>query len=129
DRHVPVVSASVDRPCFLVPAHDGTALEASRKLNLAPIPVLDLEGVVTAAGPLEGMTRFAAREAAAAHLQAEGLVASRRPVAERVGRCRRCGSVLVPRLGRHWFLSMADLEVAVADAVRQGDLVVVPQAA
>src|SRR5207249_2936363 len=37
---------------------------------------------------------------------------------ESVKRCRLCGTVLVPRLGRHWFLATADLEIAVADKLR-----------
>jgi valyl-tRNA synthetase len=37
--------------------------------------------------------------------------------------------VLVPRLGRHWFLAMADLEVAAADAVRDAPLSFSPSSA
>jgi valyl-tRNA synthetase len=37
--------------------------------------------------------------------------------------------VLVPRLGRHWFLPMTDLEVLAADAVRQGVITVAPATA
>jgi hypothetical protein len=33
---------------------------------------------------------------------------------------------VVPRLGRHWFLRAADLEVAAADAVRHGDVTFSP---
>jgi valyl-tRNA synthetase len=37
--------------------------------------------------------------------------------------------VLVPRLGRHWFLPFSDLEVAAADAARHGSFTLAPPAA
>jgi valyl-tRNA synthetase len=55
-----------------------------------------------------------------AALEATGAVAGRYDVVEHTARCGRCGTVLVPSLGRHWFLPMADLEVAAADAAREG---------
>ena len=60
---------------------------------------------------------------------AEGVVEAVDEVDEPVARCRRCGTIVVPRLGRHWFLPMADLEVLAADAVRQGVISVAPAAA
>src|SRR5205814_9243038 len=85
---------------------------------LTPVSGLDGDGVVCAEGPLEGLPRYAARAAATKLLEDEEVVIGSEARVERVARCRRCGSVLVPRLGRHWFLAMADLEGAAADAVR-----------
>jgi valyl-tRNA synthetase len=130
-RTVPIV-ADVDterdapaRP--LVPAHDADAFEIARRLGLVPIDVLDADAVATAA-PVEGLARYAARAAMTDLLAAEGAIVERRDATERVARCRRCGTVVLARLGRHWFLDAADLENAAADAVR-GDITFSPSTA
>jgi valyl-tRNA synthetase len=116
---VPVVAADVSEPTVLVPAHDQVAWSLARPLGLAPIEVLDGDGVVRIAGPLEGLARFAAREQAAVLLAADlGALAVPEQATEISRRCRRCRTVVVPRLGRHWMLAMADCEVAAADIVR-----------
>jgi valyl-tRNA synthetase len=126
DRQVPVVGALVDAPVPLVPAHDGTAHELALVHGLVAIPVLDDDGVVLGDGPLAGLGRYAARAAARELLDAEGVLVGVEPAVEEVWRCRCCGSVVVPRLGRHWFLRMGELEVASADAVRHGDVAFTP---
>nr|MDQ3757706.1 class I tRNA ligase family protein [Actinomycetota bacterium] len=78
---------------------------------------------------LSGLARYAARAAARELLALEEAVVSTRPVAEAAARCRRCRTVLVPRLGAHWFLSTAALEVAAADAVREGAITFSPAGA
>ncbi len=126
-RAVPVITDE-DRAeaAFVTPAHDGADLELARRHGLAPIMVLDGAGTVVEPGPLEGQGRYAARATAIDLLAAEGAIGTARTVEESVLRCRRCGTVLVPRLGRHWFLPMADLEVLAADAVRQDVVSVLP---
>lgn len=125
-KDVPVViDPAVEAPRVVVPAHD--AVDAG--LGLAPIEVLDGEAVVSAGGPLHGLARYAARLAARELLAADDVIVGVRPVAEAAARCRRCSTVLVPRLGPHWFLPMADLEVAAADAVREGVVTFSPAAA
>ena len=126
---VPVIAeAGCTTAELVVPAHDTVAFETARRVGLAPIEVLDREGTVVAPGPLEGLARYAARSAAVSALEAAGVVAARYGVVERAARCGRCGTVLVPRLGRHWFLPMADLEVAAADAAREGRIAFAPVA-
>lgn len=129
-RAVPLIAdGERDAPAMVIPAHDPHDLETARRYGLSPITVLDLEGTVVAPGPLEGLGRYAARAAAADLLSGEGVIEATAEVDEAVARCRRCGTVVVPRLGRHWFLPMADLEVLAADAVRQGAIVVTPGSA
>jgi valyl-tRNA synthetase len=124
-RDVPVIAADdVDMPWFVVPAHGIGALAFARQHNLVPVPVLDRAGVVVAEGPLSGLARYAARAAAADLLQAEGVVVAQLERSADQLRCGRCATSLVPVLGWHWFLRTADLEVAAADAVRDGALVI-----
>ena len=127
---VPVVAdAGCTSAEVVVPAHDGIAFDLARRIGLMPVEVLDREGTVVAAGPLDGLARYAARAAAAAVLEGSGLIVARKSVAEHAARCGRCGTVLVPRLGRHWFLAMEDLEVGAADAAREGLITFAPLAA
>lgn len=120
---------SVDHPQAVVAGHDAEAFEVARRLGLPAVAVLDGEAVVTVAGPLFGLGRYAARAAALELLAAEDDIIERVASVEACGRCRRCGTVVVPRLGWHWFLPMADLEGAAADAVREGEVDFAPPAA
>ncbi|HVM06698.1 MAG TPA: class I tRNA ligase family protein [Acidimicrobiales bacterium] len=127
---VPVVAdPTAVQPLLLVPAHDASDLERARRSGLAPVVAVDATGTVRAPGPLDGLARHAARAAAARLIAAEGVVAAVEPASEPVARCAACRTVLVAVLGRHWFLAVADLETAAADAVREGALVVSPPAA
>jgi valyl-tRNA synthetase len=130
DRHVPVVAGDTDGPVILVPAHDQAAWGLARQFGLTPIEVLDADGIVRVAGPLDGLARFAAREQAAALLVADLGTRAEPEQTTIVSRCcRRCRTMVVPRLGRHWMLAMADFEVAVADIVRDGQVTFHPAAA
>ena len=114
-----VVDGGATGPELVVPSHDPIGLELARRVGLPPVDVLDAEGIVRTPGPLEGLPRFAARAAARDLLEASGAVVGTRPETEAAPRCRRCLTVVVPRRGRHWFLPMADMEVAAADVIRQ----------
>lgn len=124
-----VADPSVDEPTLVVPAHDGAALDLARRQGWLPVLVVDSSGVVRAPGPLYGLARYAARAAARQLLAAEGAVVAVEAGRERAARCPACTTVLVPKLGRHWFLARADLETAAADAVRDGLVDVAPAAA
>jgi valyl-tRNA synthetase len=123
DREVPVLVAPLHgsaAPGIVVAAHDEEAHELAQANGLAGVTVLDADGAVVCEGPLQGLGRYAARQAAKALLDAEGVLVHAEPATEEVLRCRCCGSVLVPQLGRQWFLRSTELEVAAADAVRHG---------
>ncbi|HVM10251.1 MAG TPA: class I tRNA ligase family protein [Acidimicrobiales bacterium] len=129
EREVPVVEEpGCVEPRLLVPAHDASAFELAELHGFVPIRVLGRDGVVRGEGPLAGLSRFAARRAATALLQAEGAVVDTIDGTESVDRCRHCGSVAVPVLGWHWLLRVAQLEVAAADAIRHGSVSFVPAA-
>lgn len=124
-----VVDVDATEARVVVPAHDQADAELARRLGLGVVEVLDGEGTVRAGGALHGLGRYAARAAAVEHLTTDQKVGGSRPHAEAAARCRRCRTVLVPRLGAHWFLAMGDLEVAAADAVREGSLTFAPAGA
>lgn len=124
-----VVGDDVAEARLVFPAHDADDLDLARRMGAPTINVLDRDGTVVADGPLQGLGRFAARQAAAKVLTDDGVVADVTETAEPGSRCRRCGTVLVPHLGPHWFLPMAEIEIAAADAVRDGLVDVIPATA
>lgn len=130
DRRVPVLEDSAAPAVrFVVAAHDLQAHDLVVRAGLPMVPVIDGAGVVIAAGPLEGLGRYAARAAARQLLAAEGVLRDAQPVVEQVGRCGCCGSVVVPYLGWHWFLRSGELETAAGDAVRDGEVTFLPAGA
>lgn len=124
-RDVPVIADdATEAPWLVVPAHEVRALDFARRHNLQALPVLDRAGVVMIEGPLSGLARFAARAAATDVIAAEGVVIEQIDDSVEDRRCGRCATTLVPVLGSHWFLRVAELEVAAADALREGAFVI-----
>lgn len=119
DRVVPAV---VDREAasarFVVPGHVATDVAFAAGHRLAAIEVYGLDGTVLT-GPQSGQRRYAARAAARRALEEADLVVGVEAGSETVGRCERCGTVLAPHLGEHWFLDVAALERAAADVLRE----------
>ncbi|MDP1795580.1 MAG: class I tRNA ligase family protein [Acidimicrobiales bacterium] len=121
---VPVIADDATLAPWLVTAgHNAVALDFARHHNLVPITVLDRTGAVALEGPLTGLARFAARAAASDLVAAEGAVREQTDDAVDQLRCGRCATTLVPLLGWHWFLRTRELEVAAADALREGAFV------
>ena len=126
-REVPVLAdESVDEPTLAVPAHDGAAFELARRHGLVAIPVVGPTGAVAEPGPLAGVARYGARRAARQLLEAEGALVGAAEEAEEAGRCPACSTVVVPLLGRHWFLAGGELVEAAADAIADGRVAVHP---
>ena len=123
DVTVPVV---VDqrrrRPRPVVPAHLPDDFELSRRVGLVPVEVVDGEGVVRTSGPLDGMSRYAARAAARDLLAGAGILGPSRPIGVSERRCLRCGTLVVARLGQRWTLDFRALAEPVAELVRSGML-------
>ncbi|HXZ66389.1 MAG TPA: valine--tRNA ligase [Streptosporangiaceae bacterium] len=132
-RWIPVVADPHVDPEFgtgavkVTPAHDPDDFEIGRRHGLPSLVVMDERGVITAAGPFEGLDRFEARPAVLAALRAEGRVAAeRRPYLHAVGHCSRCGTTVEPRLSLQWFVKVAPLAKAAGDAVRDGRVQIYP---
>lgn len=121
DREVAIIAGDAfTRPSLIVAGHDAEGHAFATAHGLVPVGVLDDEGVVRLEGPLDGLGRYAARAAARSLLESEGVIIGTEDATEEVWRCGCCGTILVPQLRRNWFLRSGDLEVAAADAVRNG---------
>jgi valyl-tRNA synthetase len=111
----------------VTPAHDPNDFEIGRRHELPSLVVMDERGVITAAGPFQGLDRFEARPAVLAALRAEGrIIAERRPYLHAVGHCSRCGTTVEPRLSLQWFVKVEPLAKAAGDAVRDGRVQIYP---
>ena len=133
-RRIPVVADPHVDPEFgtgavkVTPAHDPDDFEIGRRHDLPSLGIMDERGVITAAGPFQGLDRFEARPAVLAALRAEGrVVAERRPYLHAVGHCSRCGTTVEPRLSLQWFVKVGPLAKAAGDAVRDGRVRIYPQ--
>ncbi|MGW4110078.1 valine--tRNA ligase [Actinosynnema sp. NPDC004786] len=133
-RHVPIVADEHVDPAFgtgavkVTPAHDPNDFEIGRRHDLPALTVMDGRGVITAHGPFEGLDRFEARPAVVAALREQGrIVAEKRPYKHSVGHCSRCDTVIEPRLSMQWWVKVAPLAEAAAEAVRDGRTTIHPQ--
>ncbi|MFY1698693.1 MULTISPECIES: valine--tRNA ligase [unclassified Solwaraspora] len=126
-RRIPIVADAHVDPAFgtgavkVTPAHDPNDFEIGQRHQLPSLTILDERGVVTAAGPFQGLDRFEARPAIVAALRADGrIVAEKRPYVHAVGHCSRCRTTVEPRLSLQWFVDTGPLAKAAGDAVRDG---------
>jgi valyl-tRNA synthetase len=132
-RVIPIVADAHVDPGFgsgavkVTPAHDPNDFEIGRRHDLPVLTVMDERGVITAAGPFEGLDRFEARPAIVQALREEGrIVRETRPYVHAVGHCSRCSTTVEPRLSLQWFVSVAPLAKAAGDAVRDGRVRISP---
>ena len=132
-RRIPVVADPHVDPEFgtgavkVTPAHDPDDFEIGRRHDLPSLTIMDERGVITAAGPFEGLDRFEARPAVLAALREQGRVEKEtRPYLHAVGHCDRCGTTVEPRLSLQWFVKVGPLAKAAGDAVRDGRVRIYP---
>ncbi len=136
NREIPIVADEHVDPAFgtgavkVTPAHDPNDFEIGARHNLANIAILDSDAkVINTNSAFDGLDRFAARKAVVAALRAEGrIVAEKRPYLHAVGHCSRCDSTVEPRLSEQWFVKVAPMAKAAADAVRSGEVIIEPEA-
>jgi valyl-tRNA synthetase len=126
-RAIPIVADAHVDPAFgtgavkVTPAHDPNDFEIGRRHDLPGVPIMDERGVITAAGPFQGLDRLEARPAIVAALREAGrIVREVRPYLHAVGHCSRCGTTVEPRQSLQWFVRVAPLAKAAGDAVRDG---------
>ncbi|MBC7340285.1 MAG: valine--tRNA ligase [Firmicutes bacterium] len=134
DRPVPVVADRAVDPAFgtgavkITPAHDADDFEVACRHGLPAIAVIDADGNMTEeAGRYAGMTREECRRAILDDLRAAGLIEKEETHAMALGHCYRCDTVVEPLLSRQWFVRMKPLAEPAMEAVKTGDIVIVPE--
>ncbi|TAM52750.1 MAG: valine--tRNA ligase [Acidobacteria bacterium] len=134
DRTFPVIAdAALVDPAFgtgavkVTPAHDPNDFATGERHGLAKINILTEEGKVNEnGGPFAGLERFAARKAVLAALAEKGLRRGDKTHRHAVGHCQRCDTVVEPYLSMQWFCSMRGMAAGALDAVRSGEVSLVP---
>jgi valyl-tRNA synthetase len=134
ERPITIVADDAVRPEFgtgavkVTPAHDPTDYEIGMRHGLAQINVLTETGHMNAAaGPYEGLERFAARDATVADFEREGLLVKVEDYTHTIGHCQRCDTVVEPMISTQWFVRARPLAEMAIRAVESGEMRIVPE--
>ena len=136
NRMIPIIADELVEPDFgtgavkVTAAHDPNDFEMAMRHNVPFVVIMNEHGVMSGTGTeFDGMDRFDARVAVVAKLKQMGRVVSeKRPYIHAVGHCSRCDITVEPRLSKQWFVKVAPLAKASADAVRNGEVKIEPEA-
>jgi valyl-tRNA synthetase len=134
DRMIPIITDEAVDPEFgtgavkVTAAHDPNDFEIATRHNVEFVIIMDEHAVMRNTGTkFDGMDRFDARKAVVEELRKMGRVVSeKRPYVHAVGHCQRCDTTVEPRLSKQWFVKVAPLAKAAADAVRDGKVKISP---
>ena len=136
NRMIPIIADELVDPDFgtgavkVTAAHDPNDFEMAVRHNVPFVVIMNEHGVMAGTGTeFDGMDRFDARVAVVAKLRELGrIVAEKRPYMHAVGHCSRCDTTIEPRLSKQWFVKVAPMAKASADAVRNGEVKIEPEA-
>jgi valyl-tRNA synthetase len=133
-RSIPVVGDEAVETEFgtgalkVTPSHDPTDFEIGERHGLESINIMNLDGSLNEhAGPFAGQDRFVARKAVVERLEQDGLLIEVEPYRHSVGHCDRSGDVVEPLVSRQWFVKTDELAAPALNAVRTGDIKIVPE--
>uniref|UniRef100_A0A0N4Z0P1 Valine--tRNA ligase, mitochondrial n=1 Tax=Parastrongyloides trichosuri TaxID=131310 RepID=A0A0N4Z0P1_PARTI len=111
----------------ITPAHDPTDYEVGVRHKLPMINILNDEGEMNEeCGKFSGMKRFDARKAVMEELEKLGLLKEVRDNPMVVPICSRSKDVIEPRLKSQWFVKCSDMAKKAIDAVKNGELKLIP---
>ena len=136
NRMIPIIADELVEQDFgtgavkVTAAHDPNDFEMAVRHSVPFVVIMNEHGVMDGTGTeFDGMDRFEARVAVVAKLKEMGRVVSeKRPYIHAVGHCSRCDTTVEPRLSKQWFVKVAPLAKASADAVRSGEVKIEPEA-
>ena len=133
-RAIPVIADEyVDREfgtgaLKITPGHDPNDYEIGLRHDLPIINIMNKDATINEeGGPYHDMDRFAAREKLWADMEAAGLVLKTAPHTLRVPRSQRGGEIIEPIVSTQWFVKMEPLAKPAIEAVRNGDIKIVPE--
>ncbi|MBQ7925784.1 MAG: valine--tRNA ligase [Lachnospiraceae bacterium] len=134
NRVIPIVTDTyVDREfgtgvVKITPAHDPNDFEVGKRHDLPIINVMNDDATVNKnGGKFQGMERYEARKAIVAELDAMGLLVKIEDHAHNVGTHDRCKTTIEPMVKEQWFVKMEELIKPAAEAVRKGEIELIPE--
>ncbi|MBQ6574574.1 MAG: valine--tRNA ligase, partial [Lachnospiraceae bacterium] len=111
----------------ITPGHDPNDFEVGKRHDLPIVNVMNDDGTINEnGGKYEGMTDLDARAAIVEELKQKGLLVKIEDYAHNVGTHDRCGATIQPLVKQQWFVRMDDLIKPAQEAVKNGDIRLVP---
>ncbi len=133
-RTIPVIQDTyVDREfgtgaLKITPGHDPADYEIGQRHGLPIVNVLNTDATMNdQAGPYAGLDRFECRKKLWSDMQAAGLTIKTEPYTMQVPRSQRGGEIVEPMVSTQWFVKMKPLAEPALEAVRRGDIRIVPE--
>ncbi len=112
----------------ITPGHDPNDYAIAQRHNLPIISMLDKEAKVNEnGGRYQGQDRIVARKNIWADMQAANLVLKTEPYTTTIPRSQRGGEIVEPMISEQWFVRMESLANKGLDAVRSGQIKIVPE--
>lgn len=112
----------------VTPAHDFNDYECALRHNLEMRNIMNDDGTMNdVCGAHSNLDRFEARNRVIQTLDKDGLFIGKERKVMRVATCSRSGDIIEPLLKPQWFLNCSEMAKNAADAVRRGELVIVPE--
>jgi valyl-tRNA synthetase len=114
----------------VTPSHDKNDYEAGLRNSLPQMQVIDETGRMTdaAGAAYKGLDRFEARKKILQQLQSEGFLKEAKDYVNSVGVHGKCDTDIEPMISRQWFVKIEPLAKPAIEAVRNGDVQILPQA-
>ncbi len=111
----------------ITPAHDPNDFEVGKRKNLPVINIMNDDATINEnGGKFKGMDRMAARDAIVKELDEMGLLVRIEDYTHDVGTHDRCHTTIEPLVKQQWFVKMDELIKPAAEAVRNGDIKLIP---
>jgi valyl-tRNA synthetase len=112
----------------ITPGHDPNDYQIGQKHGLEIISVLDTNARVNEnGGPYQGQDRFECRKNIWEDMFNTGLVIKEEDYMLNIPRSQRGGEVIEPMISNQWFLRMESLAKPALEAVRSGQIIIVPE--
>ena len=112
----------------ITPAHDPNDFEVGKRHNLPEVNIMNDDATINAnGGKYEGLDRYEARKQIVEELEKEGLLVKIEDYSHNVGTHDRCGTTIEPLIKKQWFVKMDELIKPAAEAVKNGDLKLIPE--
>ena len=111
----------------ITPGHDPNDFEVGKRHDLPIVNIMNDDATINEnGGKYAGMDRYEAREAIVKELTELGLFVSIEDHSHNVGTHDRCHTTVEPLVKQQWFVKMDELIKPAAQAVKNGDIRLVP---
>ncbi|CAM8976433.1 unnamed protein product [Rhodiola kirilowii] len=130
-RHVPIIADKYVDKDFgtgvlkISPGHDHNDYLLARKIGLPILNVMNKDGTLNEVAVLyRGLDRFEARKKVWADLEETKLAVKKEP---HTSRFRDLNVIIEPLVSKQWFVTMEPLAEKALDAVKKGELTIIPE--